>query len=595
MAEKLHKLVQNIFSSKFFSKIFLCFIGVIVLVFVVIYFILSSYSDNMITEREMKYNRIILQNTDDYVQNKLSVVKSISVAMYNNQDTAKNVMSFLEHPIDLSDYADMELKRDFDTYFFSAFGNDTDISSITVRKTLDGNAYSYSREQSAAGGSSPAFASDGRNYATNNLSVFPSGFKPFEVDHNRVTYMVSTQIGSKYESKKIAEIYVEFTAEGITKYLEKYRDDLLGDVLVLTPERKVLYDSTGQYYNQVFQIDTEAGVVKLNGETNYINAYTQGENGFLVLGLIPQSQLLAKTQPIRNVIIIFTVICLLTLLALIYFTMRIFSKRMNRITDAIANVRNNNLEERIPVDKVRDEFDELSIVFNGMCDDLKTYIDKYYIADIQQKDAMLSALEAQINPHFLSNTLEAIRMKAVANDDREAADMIYILSRLFRSSIHGSSIVTVREEIRYCKMYLELFKIRYGESLNVTFHVEPDILAYSVPKNILQPIMENYIIHGFIPDNQNNQLWLRAKQVRGYIVFLIRDNGAGMTKDKLEKIRNALSMEALPKENIGLVNIHRRLRLMYDKTSGLKIYSRHNGGTAVVLKISQGRMERKDG
>ena len=173
--------------------------------------------------------------------------------------------------------------------------------------------------------------------------------------------------------------------------------------------------------------------------------------------------------------------------------------------------------------------------------------------------------------------------------------MIYILSRLFRSSIHGSSIVTVREEIRYCKMYLELFKIRYGESLNVTFHVEPDILAYSVPKNILQPIMENYIIHGFIPDNQNNQLWLRAKQVRGYIVFLIRDNGAGMTKDKLEKIRNALSMEALPKENIGLVNIHRRLRLMYDKTSGLKIYSRHNGGTAVVLKISQGRMERKDG
>jgi len=224
--------------------------------------------------------------------------------------------------------------------------------------------------------------------------------------------------------------------------------------------------------------------------------------------------------------------------------------------------------------------------FNIMCSRLEDYIDRVYLSDIRMKESELVALQSQINPHFLYNTLESIRMKAVLEQESEVAKMIYVLAHFFRMTVKNKEIILkIHDEVKYCRTYLELHKIRYGERLQVEFDINEDVLSYGTIKLILQPLVENAILYGFSHSDKPLHIKVSGRIEKETIMFVVEDDGVGMTKEILESIRSELLVDSkiVDKGHSGLKSVHDRIRLVFGHEYGISIDSIVGEGTVVTI------------
>ncbi|MFQ9798603.1 MAG: sensor histidine kinase [Clostridia bacterium] len=223
----------------------------------------------------------------------------------------------------------------------------------------------------------------------------------------------------------------------------------------------------------------------------------------------------------------------------------------------------NNLNYQIPMEDSSDEFGAITRSINSMSRQLAETVDKLYIYQLKQKTAELGELQAKFNPHFLYNTLDVICAHAYENDDQDVAEMLVLLSRIFRSFINNKSFITIQEEITFCNMYLELFRMRYKENMNIEFNVKKDVMAYGIIRNLLQPLIENYFVHGFKPQEEDNWILISATlQGPEHIVLSVSDNGFGMSPDRMQSLQEMIEdAEGETTESYGLRNLHDRVRI----------------------------------
>jgi two-component system sensor histidine kinase YesM len=216
-----------------------------------------------------------------------------------------------------------------------------------------------------------------------------------------------------------------------------------------------------------------------------------------------------------------------------------------------------------------------------MLDDLNLYIDRVYKAEIKQKHTELAALQARINPHFLYNTLEVIRMRAISQGAQDVGEMIYSLSALFRTFVQQKTIYLLKDELEACRLYLELFRIRYKDKFS--YEIECDLMlgGKQVLQMSLQPIIENYIVHGLRTDRTDNRIHIRALSSAKGIHVRIEDNGHGITPDRLEEIRLEISPDAPEGESFGLRSVNERLKLLYGDEYGIELESQPEVGTII--------------
>ncbi len=274
-----------------------------------------------------------------------------------------------------------------------------------------------------------------------------------------------------------------------------------------------------------------------------------------------------------------------------------FSARIQALRLAMHRVSNNDYEI---MDSVSGD-DELSAAFT----DLKTMVKKIkaaegqiYEAQIkeqhfsnQQQEMELKLLVNQINPHFLYNTLETIRMKAFSDGNNEVATAIKLLGKSMRYVLNNmkTSSTTLDKEIDYIVTYLSIQLLRFEARLHYTLHIDDTIdpKSYQILPLLLQPIVENSISHGIEPTGREGHIIIRIqKSVNDLLIAQIYDNGAGMSKERLSRVMDGLS--APPSESdhgIGLYNINNRIKLFYGEKYGLKIKSKENWGTLVTLII----------
>lgn len=273
---------------------------------------------------------------------------------------------------------------------------------------------------------------------------------------------------------------------------------------------------------------------------------------------------------------------------LIHFYVRRLTVRVDAILNGMDEVTRGNLEVSLQVNRDRDELDMISGNFNVMCQKLKDYIQKSYLAEIEKKNAEIQAWQSQINPHFLYNTLEAIRMKAICNGDREVGKMLYSMSVLFRSQLKEADWITVGQELDYCKQYLELFECRYQGIFRYEIICPVELMGTKVIKFILQPIIENYFIHGIRRQDQDNFLQIEVERLEKELCFLVRDNGLGMEEELLKKKNEVLQKniyEEKEKNSIGLSNVNRRVKAVYGEAYGVTITAVKTGGIEVCIKV----------
>jgi sensor histidine kinase YesM len=225
---------------------------------------------------------------------------------------------------------------------------------------------------------------------------------------------------------------------------------------------------------------------------------------------------------------------------------------------------------------------------------LQTLIDEVYRSEInkkelefRKKEAELNALQQQINPHFLYNTLETIYWMAMSKGENEIGEMVTALGNFFRKSINkGIEYVTVAEEVQNVQYYVYLQKIRFQERFSVVWDIDQRIMGYRIIKLVLQPIIENAIIHGVESLERGGLIIVKGYEKGGRLYFEVIDNGKGMPQQKLREFEQHInSTNADSGRSVGIKNVHQRIRLYYGEEFGIHITSRENKGTRVVLEL----------
>ncbi|MCK5735737.1 MAG: histidine kinase, partial [Spirochaetaceae bacterium] len=198
--------------------------------------------------------------------------------------------------------------------------------------------------------------------------------------------------------------------------------------------------------------------------------------------------------------------------------------------------------------------------------------------------SQMNALQAQINPHFLHNTLETIRYMIKLNDER-APEMIRLLAELFRISLGSdSNTTTIRRELEHIDLYMSLQSLRYGGRFTLVKEVDSDILNLYTIRFILQPLVENCIHHGFEPMEGPGTVKISGIKEGERITILVEDNGVGMDSKTLKDVNSHLSEKATG-GHIGLKNVHDRIHLHFGESYGMKVEQVASGGTRVILEL----------
>lgn len=308
--------------------------------------------------------------------------------------------------------------------------------------------------------------------------------------------------------------------------------------------------------------------------------------GWTTLGIIIDKKLLKDTWEVRNLSILIAVITIFIIVLICAFIAMGITRPLKKLRESMKMVAGGNFNIKVDFDCM-DEIGDIGRSFDKMTFKINELIKKEYLLEIKRKEAELKALQAQINPHFLYNTLESLRMKAVVNQDREVADMAKKLSRFLQLNIIGDNeIVKISEELSHVVYYMDIQNIRYNNRYEYIIDFDEELMNASILKLTFQPLIENALFHGLEPKDGYCVIILRGRKAENEILIEIIDNGMGMDEERLDEIKTALAASsASDKLGIGMVNVHKRLKFHFGEKYGLEISSTMQKGTKIEIHI----------
>lgn len=261
---------------------------------------------------------------------------------------------------------------------------------------------------------------------------------------------------------------------------------------------------------------------------------------------------------------------------------------IERLEEVAAKIAEGSLDERVPDTDVS-ELRNLTLQVNTMADRLKAMMEKSNLDAKTLRKAELRTLQAQINPHFLYNTLDAIVWKAEAGDMGEVIQLTSALSDFFRISLSsGADWIPISQEKKHIEGYLKIQQTRYRDILNYEIDIPDEIGDFFILKLLVQPLVENALYHGIKIKRGGGLIKVSAKAMDGFLEFSVQDTGCGMSPEQLklllEKMQKGQPSVSVGGGGFGLVNVNLRIRLYYNQTDGLKIES-NEGGTTVSFKV----------
>lgn len=298
----------------------------------------------------------------------------------------------------------------------------------------------------------------------------------------------------------------------------------------------------------------------------------------------------AVKQNFITSIIIFSIGFLLISSLLFYFVI----KRITRPLIELQNVMSEfKYSDEIIINKLEvsypKEVEILNNNFNLMMERIDNLMKTVIKEQTEQRKSELKALQNQINPHFLYNTLDSIVYMVENEKNKDAAEMIIALSKLFKISISGGkNIISVKDELEHAKNYLLIQKVRYKDQFSFNINViDPEILELETMKLILQPLIENALYHGINKMDDSGLITISVSYENDLINFTVKDNGYGMTQDKIDELYFRLNNDNLS-DGVGLKNIYQRLKVYYGNRASLNITSEADNGTTITILIPAG-------
>ena len=309
---------------------------------------------------------------------------------------------------------------------------------------------------------------------------------------------------------------------------------------------------------------------------------TSGLTGWTTVGVINAGELMRDRTKIVNFYFTISLLSLLFATAAALLISASITRPLKRLESTMHRVEEGDLTVRADTE-TNNEIGHLGKTFNGMVFKIEGLMEQAVSDEKEKRESELNALQAQINPHFLYNTLDSIIWMSASGKSEEVTDMTEALAKLFRTSIsQGGNYVTVRNEIENIKSYLFIQKMRYGDKLGYELSVDECFMRYLVPKLVLQPIVENAIYHGVKLSPEGGTVSIGARREGEDLVLTVADNGVGMTPEELAHV---FDKKESGDHGIGILNVQNRIRLCYGPQYGLTYKSRLGEGTRVEIRL----------
>ena len=365
-------------------------------------------------------------------------------------------------------------------------------------------------------------------------------------------------------------------------------------ILFLNDSGEILFSNHPEYFQEITDFTTllsqksqhPDGYCTLElAEESFLCVEANGpSSGIRLVSLTPLSYIDSQIGQLRSSIIVSGIWVWLLTVALVYMLLRLLTIPLKMLAAQMQRTGEGDFRTQIDAEGSL-EIRHLSDSFNSMVAHIDQLIRRTYVAELSEKDARLAALEAQLNPHFLYNTLQAISTEALVNDQPQIHKMITALASNLRYTIKGDTLVPLRREMSYVNDYIFLQKIRMDDSLEFNSDIDPDTQDCLIPKISIQTLVENSIIHGKSSDVETIRIEVSTRYQDGVVTITVQDNGCGIAEEQLKKLYADFDMQKNTGKygGIGLANLHNRIRLLYDEPASLEIDSKEADYTRITL------------
>lgn len=547
--------------------------------FVTILFIVAMYVASYVIFRTniVSNNETVMEDTTTQLSN-----------IYNTYfEGVVNVSSNIETTLLEEDYLNED---EIYTYFELVQSLKTEIEDISLYSVAGNLVVSSTKEASEVDESGETWFLEAANNPLINV------FSSIENDNGSYIFTLSKYIAYGESNHGIIKFTLNFTKAIAT----------LSDIDIGDGGHVVIYDKN---YDTVYQsAELNEGEIDIFKEVVFgsENISINGHDYFLSINTIDNTTW--RLAVISNIDFIANTTSMLLLvdlvISVIFYIVTLLSIRTvsNQVTEPIYKLRlaMEEISQKGYIDvkpvKVKGtyEVEDLTRNYNEMIKRISTLMNQVVYEQNLKRKSELSVLQNQINPHFLYNTLDSIIYEINKKENETAQDMIIALSKLFRISLSkGKSTIPIRDEVEHVRNYLLIQKMRYREKFTFDIRVAEEIMDYKVTKLILQPIVENAIVHGIKNNPEGGRIEIQGNLKDNYIVFMVKDDGFGILEDKINMIYDSFR-KAVETDGVGVNNVFQRIRLYYGEKADIKIESELDCGTKVYIYIPLDKVEKDE-
>lgn len=355
--------------------------------------------------------------------------------------------------------------------------------------------------------------------------------------------------------------------------------------IVYHPKQQLMYGGLKtENIDAIMECREDSLIIDEGGDSKLYTMSKSKKTGWTVVGAAYTSELLKNNEQAQMWYLLVASILLLAVIGISSIISREITKPIRSLRDSMRKVQNGQFDTHVEV-ITENEIGSLGRSFNLMTSEIQALMEQNVYEQKQKRKSELKALQAQINPHFLYNTLDSIIWMSEAGENDEVVEMTSALARLLRQSIsNDQEEVELEKEIEYVKNYLTIQKMRYKDKLEFFIYVDPRVAHVPIIKLVLQPLVENAIYHGIKYKETKGNLKIYARPVDGRVEIVVADDGIGMDEDVMEHIFDEHRKEQ-KRNGVGVPNVQKRLKLQYGSEYGIRYESVKGAGTKAVITI----------
>ncbi|MGL4910829.1 MAG: sensor histidine kinase [Romboutsia sp.] len=582
----IYKIIEKLRKVSISKRLLTSFLTLSILPIVIIFIVINSTSINLIKSNIISNDKVVSNLIAESVASYMDRFDSITNEIIWNDNLLKDIQRYNK----LTSKEREKFNKELSKIIKSRTTYVSDIADFTILnenfEVVHNEGFSYIKHSTKLDEIQKGIDN---NKIINWTSINKGGA-------NYIAITKPIKVGQNIEGY----LFLALKEKVILKLFNEYNCDFYGYGVILDENNKIMVTNNPEYkennildeeivkegleekkYKVLENIDKNTQIIKLNGDKFIVTNRPISYASWKLIGIIPYKFIYSSCLQLYK---IYTIVCIAVIGLSIIISMIIHKSIINpidEIIDSMNNVNEGNLGSRMEITG-NDEISFIMKKYNKMSKRMKKLLNAVKLREKEKREVTLRMLQAQINPHFLFNTLGGLRYVAMMNQDNVVANGLEALAKLLRNTIlNKDDFISIEDEIENVKNYITIQKIRYGDTFDVRYYIDENLKNEKILKFILQPVVENCILHGFEESEKSNYIDIIICENEDFINFEVLDNGVGIHEEKLQEGNFDIDRFA----GIGVKNIRERLKLYYEEVYTFEITSQNQEGTMTKIVI----------